>query len=77
MQGLREMRWLWKVPVGMSNLKLLAMLGHEPQTPPDEAVEAAMAGIVCFTAQTDVARRQRLVVAHTQTEISCESRIHV
>lgn len=29
-----------------------------------------------FSAETDVARRQRLAVAHIQTEIACEGRIH-
>jgi len=45
LRELREMRYLWNVPVGMSNAKLVAMLGQEPHTPLDEAVEAALEGM--------------------------------
>lgn len=48
---LREMRYLWNVPVGMSNVKLVAILGQEPHTPLDEAVEAALEGMRYLTAQ--------------------------
>ncbi|MDR7307049.1 SDR family oxidoreductase [Rhodoferax saidenbachensis] len=45
LRELREMRYLWKTPVGMHNAKLLAVLGHEPHTPLDQAVEAALVGM--------------------------------
>nr|WP_315849286.1 NAD(P)H-binding protein [uncultured Rhodoferax sp.] len=45
---LREMRYLWRTPLTMDNTKLLATLGHEPHTPLDEAVEAALVGMGCL-----------------------------
>jgi nucleoside-diphosphate-sugar epimerase len=48
MRELLEMRYLWQQPVRMDNGKLLAMLGSEPHTPLDEAVEAALAGLGCL-----------------------------
>ena len=42
---MREMRYLWRTPVQMDNAKLIAVLGHEPHTPLDEAVEAALIGM--------------------------------
>ena len=47
---MREMRYLWREPVQMENARLIAVLGHEPQTPLDEAVEATLAGLGCFAA---------------------------
>jgi nucleoside-diphosphate-sugar epimerase len=51
LRELREMRYLWNVPVGMDNAKLVAVLGHEPHTPLDEAVEAALEGMGCLTVE--------------------------
>jgi len=45
---MREMRYLWREPVGMDNAKLVAFLGREPHTPLDEAVEAALDGMGCL-----------------------------
>jgi nucleoside-diphosphate-sugar epimerase len=42
---MREMRYLWREPLRMDNARLVAALGHEPHTPLDEAVEAALAGL--------------------------------
>jgi nucleoside-diphosphate-sugar epimerase len=42
---MREMRYLWRQPVRLDNTRLLAALGHEPHTPLDEAVEAALRGL--------------------------------
>jgi hypothetical protein len=42
---LREMRYLWRTPVHLDNARLLALLGHEPHTPLDEAVEATLIGM--------------------------------
>ncbi len=47
---LREMRYLWSTRVEMSNAKLVSTLGHEPHTPLDEAVEAALEGMGCLPA---------------------------
>jgi len=47
---MREMRYLWRTPVRMGNAKLVATLGHEPHTPLDDAVEAALVGMGCLTA---------------------------
>lgn len=45
---MREMRYLWQQPVRMDNAHLVATLGHEPHTPLDEAVEAALRGLGCL-----------------------------
>ena len=45
---LREMRYLWKEPIRMSNARLMAVLGNEPHTPLDEAVEATLEGMGCL-----------------------------
>ncbi len=47
---LREMRYLWQTPVRMDNARLVALLGREPHTPLDDAVEAALEGMGCFGA---------------------------
>lgn len=48
LRELREMRYLWQVPVRMDNSKLLAVLGHEPHTPLIQAVETTLAGTGCL-----------------------------
>ncbi|KJV36101.1 NAD-dependent epimerase/dehydratase family protein [Luteibacter yeojuensis] len=45
---LLEMRYLWKTPVRMTNDVLLGLLGEEPHTPLDRAVEATLAGLGCL-----------------------------
>ena len=45
---LREMRYLWTEQVRMSNDRLMAVLGHEPHTPLDDAVDATLDGMGCF-----------------------------
>ncbi|MDR7270267.1 nucleoside-diphosphate-sugar epimerase [Pelomonas saccharophila] len=45
---MREMRYLWQQPVRMDNARLLEVLGHEPHTPLDEAVETALRGLGCL-----------------------------
>lgn len=44
---MREMRYLWRQPVRMSNTRLTAVLGSEPHTPWDEAVTATLDGLGC------------------------------
>jgi len=41
---MREMRYLWRTPVRLDNARLIAVLGHEPHTPLDEAVFATLVG---------------------------------
>lgn len=48
LRELMEMRYLWRVPVQMSNARLTAVLGHEPHTPLEAAVEATLAGLGCL-----------------------------
>jgi nucleoside-diphosphate-sugar epimerase len=45
---LREMRYLWDVPVRMNNARLVALLGSEPHTPIDDAVRATLQGLGCL-----------------------------
>lgn len=45
---LLEMRYLWQRPVRMDNAKLKAVLGEEPHTPLDVAVEETLAGLGCL-----------------------------
>jgi nucleoside-diphosphate-sugar epimerase len=47
---LLEMRYLWRQPVRLSNARLVAVLGREPRTPLDEAVEATLVGLGCLSA---------------------------
>ena len=48
MGELKEMRYLWKEPIRMSNDKLVAELGREPHTPIDEAVLASLIALGCL-----------------------------
>jgi nucleoside-diphosphate-sugar epimerase len=45
---MREMRYLWRQPVQMGNARLTAVLGREPHTALDEAVEATLVGLGCL-----------------------------
>ncbi len=48
LRELREMRYLWKTPIRMDNTKLLHVLGHEPHTPLDQAIETTLLAIACL-----------------------------
>jgi len=48
LRELREMRYLWQQPVRMANEWLRAVLGEEPHTPLDEAVQATLQGLGCL-----------------------------
>ncbi|WHO74824.1 NAD(P)H-binding protein [Rhizobium sp. BT03] len=48
MREIKEMRYLWKVPLRMRNTRLTAELGQEPQTPIDEAVRASLTALGCL-----------------------------
>jgi len=43
-----EMRYLWRKPLRMSNARLLSVLGTEPHTPLDQAVETTLKGMGCL-----------------------------
>jgi nucleoside-diphosphate-sugar epimerase len=51
---LREMRYLWRQPVRMSNARLLAALGSEPHTPLDDAVRSTLEGLGCLPADYSI-----------------------
>ncbi|MNV22625.1 hypothetical protein D3C71_1136060 [compost metagenome] len=48
LRELREMRYLWRQPVRMANDPLRAVLGEEPHTPLDAAVQATLLGLGCL-----------------------------
>jgi nucleoside-diphosphate-sugar epimerase len=50
LRELWEMRYLWKQPVHMANDPLRAVLGEEPHTPLDAAVQATLLGLGCLPA---------------------------
>lgn len=45
LREMREMRYLWQVPVRMDNQKLLSVLGEEPHTPLMQAIEMSLVGM--------------------------------
>jgi nucleoside-diphosphate-sugar epimerase len=45
-----EMRYLWREVLRMDNARLMAVLGREPHSPLDEAVEATLIGLGCIGA---------------------------
>jgi nucleoside-diphosphate-sugar epimerase len=45
---MREMRYLWRHPLRMDNSRLASVLGREPHTPLETAVEATLAGLQCL-----------------------------
>lgn len=48
LRELREMRYLWRQPIRMDNRRLTALLGSEPHTPLEQAVEATLQGLGCI-----------------------------
>lgn len=51
---LREMRYLWQEPIRMSNGKLKSVLGEEPHTPFDQAVESTLDGMGCLAPREEI-----------------------
>jgi nucleoside-diphosphate-sugar epimerase len=43
-----EMRYLWRQPLRLDNTRLRAVLGDEPRTPLDEAVETTLLALGCL-----------------------------
>lgn len=58
MREMLEMRYLWRQPLRLDNVRLLAELGAEPHTPLAQAVETTLLGLGCLPA----ARVQRTAV---------------
>ena len=50
---LLEMRYLWRMPIGLDNSKLIAFLGAEPTTPLDTALRASLQDIGCLEDKGD------------------------
>ncbi len=50
LRELMEMRYLWRQPLRMDNARLVELLGAEPLTPLDDAVEATLRGLGCLPA---------------------------
>jgi nucleoside-diphosphate-sugar epimerase len=48
LREMREMRYLWQVPLRLRNDKLLALIGSEPHTPLDEAVRQSLMALGCL-----------------------------
>ncbi|WP_175840414.1 NAD-dependent epimerase/dehydratase family protein [Burkholderia arboris] len=48
MRELLEMRYLWREPIRMDNARVTTVLGREPVTQLDTAVEATLAGLGCL-----------------------------
>ncbi len=51
MRELLEMRYLWRRPVRLDNKRLTAVLGSEPHTPLEQAVEETLLGLGCLPPQ--------------------------
>ncbi|WP_322400587.1 NAD-dependent epimerase/dehydratase family protein [Massilia luteola] len=48
LRELLEMRYLWRQPVRLDNARLVDVLGAEPHTPLDAAVECTLVGLGCL-----------------------------
>jgi len=58
LREMREMRYLWQVPLRLDNRQLLALLGEEPHTPLDEAVRASLQALGCIPGAGESAGHQ-------------------
>jgi len=48
LREVREMRYLWRVPIQLEGTRLQALIGPEPHTPLDEAVRVSLQGLACL-----------------------------
>jgi nucleoside-diphosphate-sugar epimerase len=48
LREMREMRYLWQVPLQLDNRKLVSLLGAEPHTPLDDAIHATLVALGCL-----------------------------
>jgi len=58
---LLEMRYLWRVPLRMDNARLAAVIGAEPHTPLDQAIETTLIGLGCLDASESLSAEHRLL----------------
>ena len=56
LRELWEMRYLWRRPVRLDNARLVDVLGAEPHTPLDVAVERTLEGLGCLPSGTSARR---------------------
>ena len=61
LRELWEMRYLWRQPVRLGNTRLVEMLGAEPHTPLDVAVERTLEGLGCLPPGTSAQRQVQRV----------------
>jgi nucleoside-diphosphate-sugar epimerase len=59
LRELWEMRYLWRQPVRLDNARLADVLGAEPHTPLDVAVERTLEGLGCLPASLPAAAPSR------------------
>lgn len=57
LREIREMRYLWHVPLRLDNSKLLSLIGAEPHTLLDEAVHASLREMGCLPTPANAAAR--------------------
>ena len=57
LRELSAMRYLWKTPIRMDNTKLLHVLGREPHTPLDQAIETTLLAIGCLPGKRTIPAR--------------------
>jgi len=43
-----EMRYLWRIPLRLDNVKLVSLIGHEPHTPLHEALRQTLSALGCL-----------------------------
>jgi len=55
LREVREMRYLWQVPLRLGNHKLLRLIGPEPHTPLDEALRQSLIELGCLQRTTTAA----------------------
>ena len=55
LREMREVRRFWQEPLRFDNARLLGVLGAEPHTPLDEAVETTLVGLGCLFSRPDSA----------------------
>jgi nucleoside-diphosphate-sugar epimerase len=56
-----ELRYLWRVPLRMDNVRLTAVLGAEPHTPLHQAIETTLIGLGCLHPSESPASEHRLL----------------
>ncbi|MCS0633276.1 NAD(P)H-binding protein [Telluria mixta] len=61
LRELWEMRYLWRQPVRLDNARLVEVLGTEPHTPLDAAVERTLEGLGCLPPGTSAQRQVQSV----------------